>query len=74
MAEVQLVGQKIKEIRMMKKSEIISAFGEDMGDEKSAVIILENGAKLFASQDYEGNGQGAIFGQKGNDNFVVYVD
>ncbi len=30
------------------------------------VLIFDNGTLLFASQDYEGNGPGAIFGQGPN--------
>jgi len=69
--EVQLEGQRIHAIRKMTKKEVEDFFGEDMGGERSVVIVLENGVKLIASQDYEGNGCGAIFGMQGKTSFTL---
>ena len=50
---------------------------------KSAVLVLDNGDKIYASQDYEGNGPGALFGvrspekinkEDGARGFVVYPE
>ena len=48
----------------------------DDGSERSAVLELDDGTILYASQDYEGNGPGAIFGTDKNvkDMFVVYPE
>jgi hypothetical protein len=53
-------GQKIKTTRPMTAKEI-----RDEGwYEGTTVIVLENGVKLYASQDSEGNGSGALFGSR----------
>lgn len=66
-----IVGQKIKGIRTMTRDEAIFE-----GWEPSAVVIeLENGTRLYASVDDEGNGPGSIFGRDEKDRgFIVSVD
>ena len=66
------VGHTVKRIRPMTPNEL-----EDEGwaGERPAgllVIELDNGAKLFASRDDEGNGPGRLFG-KLSDGLGVYV-
>ena len=52
-----LVGQTIKECRLMTQEEL-----EATGWESRAVVIqFKSGHSIFASQDDEGNGPGAIF-------------
>ncbi len=67
----KIIGQKIKDIRMMTNKEM-DHYGWD--GEKSAVIVLENGITLFASCDYEGNSAGAIFGKHNKIDFILFVD
>ena len=70
-----MVGQKIVSIDMMSDKDL-SKEGWDGGGEVSAVLTLEDGTRLYASRDYEGNGPGAIFGtnKNGKDMFVVYPE
>lgn len=56
-AQKALVGQRIKSVRWLTKREA-AAFG---WDERPFEIELENGVKMFAAQDPEGNGPGALF-------------
>jgi hypothetical protein len=57
-----VIGCKIVEIRPMTKREL-AAQGWDDYRGMPTVLVLDNGTKLFASQDHEGNGPGAIFGE-----------
>ena len=68
-----MIGRKIKNIRLLTDKELKDNFWNDSG-ERSAVIELDDGTILYASQDYEGNGSGAIFGtsKDGKEMFVVY--
>ena len=64
-AAKKLVGRKIVKVRYLTQEEV-----EDMGWDESAVVLqLDDGSLLFPSQDDEGNGAGAMFGQdaKGED-------
>jgi hypothetical protein len=64
-----LVGQKIKAIRKMTKKDMEQ---EGWHGDPPQVIILENGIKLYASCDEEGNGSGCMFGRKPDgDGFYV---
>jgi len=57
-----LEGAKIVKVREMTKSEAKREYWEDqMGHNGCRVLELDNGINLYASQDYEGNGPGAIF-------------
>ena len=59
-------GAKIIKIREMTKKEA-DAEGWDLSHNGCRVLELDNGIKLYASQDYEGNGPGALFfTDKGN--------
>jgi hypothetical protein len=55
-----LIGSKIVNVREMTEEE---ASGEawELGRNGCRVLILDNGVKLYASRDYEGNGPGALF-------------
>ena len=70
-----MIGRKIIAVRLMNDKELEYEGWDDLGDEVSAVIILDNGDKIYASQDYEGNGPGALFGVgEGKSGFVVYPE
>ena len=53
-------GAKIVNVREMTKEEA-SSEGWRLGRDGWRVLVLDNGIKLYASQDYEGNGPGALF-------------
>ena len=53
-------GAKIVKIRDMTNKEADSE-GWDLSHNGCRVLVLDNGIKLYASQDYEGNGPGALF-------------
>ena len=55
-----LEGAKIVNIRDMTKKEA-EAEGWELYRDGCRVLVLNNGIKLYASQDYEGNGPGALF-------------
>ena len=55
-----LEGSKIVKIREMTKKEAENEYW-DLSHDGCRVLELDNGIKLYASQDYEGNGPGALF-------------
>ena len=57
----ELIGQKIAEIRKMTEAEAETE-GWDITNQVASVIVLQNGIKIYASQDDEGNGVGTLFG------------
>lgn len=68
------VGQKIKEIRPMTKAELKAEYwGEDRFN-VPVVVELENGAKLYASCDPEGNRPGGYVccGRQGQANSIRF--
>lgn len=64
-----LVGQKIKSIKYQTDKEV-----DNLGWYSAALVIeFENGTKIFASQDDEGNNAGALFVEKEGDVYVAPV-
>jgi hypothetical protein len=60
--EKHLVGRKIVAVRYLTRDE-----AEALGwNERSVVLVLDNGAALYPSADDEGNGPGALFGNDGD--------
>lgn len=57
-----LVGCRIVEVRPMTGAEIAYEGWSDGG----TALVLDNGEVLYASQDPEGNGPGALFGRNKN--------
>ena len=58
-----IVGQRISKIRLMTDAELEVEGWEDAPSyHRPVVLVLENGDRLYASQDAEGNGPGALFG------------
>ena len=58
-AQGHFVGKKIVSVRYLTDEE-----QEGLGWDNSAIVfILDDGTVFFPSQDDEGNGAGAIFGQ-----------
>lgn len=64
-----IVGKKIVDVRLMTDEEwdkegwTFSYF--------NLVIILEDGTKIFASSDEEGNHPGCLFGEDSNGSFIL---
>jgi hypothetical protein len=59
------INQKITEIRKLTKEELEEQGWEDCAEAhiaSAAVLVLEDGTKIFPSQDDEGNGPGTLFG------------
>lgn len=68
--EIEIVGAKIVGLRAMTSKEMDNqGWDEDNFSGNPVVLVLNNGTKLYASQDSEGNGPGAMFGttKSGND-------
>lgn len=61
MPDDPIIGHTIQDVRYMTDEELEA---EDWGDwgGRPVVLVLDNGAKLYPSQDPEGNGPGAMFG------------
>ena len=55
-----LENAKIVKIRELTNKEA-EVEGWDLSHNGCRVLVLDNGIKLYASQDYEGNGPGALF-------------
>lgn len=68
MADVQIIGMRIKDVRRMTKKELSS----QCWDGPAMVIILENGVKLFPSSDEEGNSAGVLFGTSKDGQFGLW--
>jgi hypothetical protein len=59
-----LVGQKIKEVRVLTAAEMKKQHWEqDNLELPPIVIVTEDGTKLFPSRDSEGNAPGTMFGE-----------
>lgn len=63
LAELRLIGGRIVGIRDMTSDELESEGWECDGGMAPKALILNNGVKLFASCDAEGNGPGMLFGR-----------
>ena len=63
-------GAKIVNIREMTKKEA-DAEAWDLRHDGCRVLVLDNGIKLYASRDYEGNGPGALFFTEKNKHYAI---
>ena len=63
-------GSKIVKIREMSRKEAY-AEGWSLRHNGCRVLELDNGIKLYASQDYEGNGPGALFFTEKNKHYAI---
>ena len=63
-------GSKIVKIREMTTKEAI-AEGWSLRHNGCRVLELDNGVKLYASQDYEGNGPGALFFTEKDEHYAI---
>jgi hypothetical protein len=55
-----VLNAKIKEVRPMNAAEMKAEYW--VGERPPTVLVLDNGTKLYASRDDEGNGPGVLFG------------
>jgi hypothetical protein len=67
-----LIGRRIVEVRAMTRAEL-DAQGWQVYPHHAepVVLVLDDGTRLFPSQDEEGNGPGALFGQDSQGLFTL---
>lgn len=56
------VGKTVKEVRWMTEEEL-KAEGWERNSNPCAVLVFDDGSKIYASQDGGGNGPGCMFGK-----------
>jgi hypothetical protein len=61
-----LVGRTIHEVRLMTVTELAAECWDASSGDCPVVLVLDDGTKLYASRDPEGNGPGALFGVDAN--------
>lgn len=66
-----VVGQRIENIRSATPEEL-NDLGWDDSPYPLVVLVLENGGRIFASQDEEGNGPGCLFGIINETHVYIY--
>jgi hypothetical protein len=66
------VGLKITGVRMMTKDELAQEGWEEYFGGYPVALILEDGGKIYASSDPEGNDSGCLFGVTG-DNLQITI-
>lgn len=66
---MEFIGRSIKEIRHMTEEEMEAE--QWIGQNPPVVIVLDNGAKIYPSQDTEGNGPGVLFIQHQSKNYKL---
>ena len=66
------IGQRIVGIRTLTHAECDSQGWDPLPHQMAVCLILSDGSMLFPSQDYEGNGPGAMFGvMRTGESFVL---
>lgn len=75
MSQSSVEGLTIKKVRRMTKDEAAHEGWEGSPHYKSSAILeLDDGTLLYASQDDEGNGPGTLFGRKnGESDFALII-
>lgn len=69
MTQDNIIGQKIVSVRLQTAEEAEETWFSD--ERPATVIVLENGMKIFASRDDEGNGAGTLFTSfNGNEGYL----
>lgn len=61
---MELVNARIVSLRPMTPAEMEAEGWSIRHGKAPTALVLDNGAVLYASQDHEGNGPGAIFGRE----------
>ena len=64
-----IIGKRIVAVRQMTDEELSKEYWLDEMPplREATVLVLENGLKVYASRDEEGNGPGALFGTDEDD-------
>lgn len=68
----ELVGRTISEVRRMTKAELDDQAWDDPW-QRSVVLVLDDGTKLFPSIDDEGNAPGTLFGSDAQGDFRLDI-
>lgn len=71
---MNLTGKKIVRVRKMTKAEADSE-GWNLANQVASVLVLNDGTRIYASSDDEGNNIGTLFGmdKKGSGFYIVPV-
>lgn len=56
------IGLKVKEVRMMNNLELMAEGWENYYGGYPVVLVFDDGSKIYASSDPEGNNAGCLFG------------
>ena len=65
------IGLRVADVRMMTKAELENECWEDNWGSFAVAIIFEDGSKVYASSDPEGNDVGCLFGETKDGQQVV---
>lgn len=57
-----LVGRTIRDVRPMSPAELQAEGWDPPAWQHPVLLVLDDGTKLYASRDAEGNGPGTLFG------------
>jgi hypothetical protein len=66
-----LIGKKVVDVRGMTKEEMETE-GWEM-HKSTTVVVFDDGTRIFASRDEEGNGPGVLFGTDPNGKGFVNI-
>jgi len=70
-SDKSLIGKKIKLIRPLSNIELNNEGWDYVGT--TSVLEFEDGTKIYASSDEEGNNGGTLFGRKKGKNYYVFT-
>ncbi|MDA0753923.1 MAG: hypothetical protein O3A49_04530 [Candidatus Marinimicrobia bacterium] len=73
MSDTEIIGVKIKEVRVMTKQEMVDEGWTDLYYNPPAVIVLSNGVIIYPMADPEGNGPGCLVGKDDKQSFYFNV-
>lgn len=65
------VGLRVKEVRMMNNLELMAEGWEDYYGGYPVMIVFEDGSKIYASSDPEGNDAGCLFGMTSKGESII---
>lgn len=65
------IGLKVTEVRMMTNAELMAECWEKSWGGFPVVIVFEDGSKIYASSDPEGNDAGCLFGMTSKGESII---
>ena len=65
------VGLRVTEVRMMNNLELMAEGWEDYWGGYPVMIVFEDGSKIYASSDPEGNDAGCLFGMTSKGESII---